>query len=98
MSFGRIEYSVADNRIGAVLFQLFHEGWILIGQHKLYMADPQLPIATKMTDHVLWKFAAPVKVTTPGPDSTIGNIKQYRDRLEFDIWPWATVTITFTGV
>ena len=38
-------------------------------------------------------FPEPVKVSTPGPDSRLSEIRQYKDRIEFDVWPWASVVI-----
>ena len=95
MAILRIEQTLPAKSIGETLFDLFHGGSITLEGRKIYVADPQLPVATKKTDHVLWQFKSPVKVSTPGPDSSIGDIKQYRDRLEFEIAFWASVTVRF---
>jgi hypothetical protein len=41
-------------------------------------------------------FPEPVKVSTPGPDSRLSEIRQYKDRIEFSVWPFADVTIEIT--
>jgi hypothetical protein len=46
-------------------------------------------------DYIEWTFAEPVRVSTPGPDSRISVVKQYRDRIEFSVRPWADVRIEF---
>jgi len=50
-------------------------------------------VAVLEADHIRWVFPEPVKVSTPGPDSRVTEIKQYRDRITAEIWPWATIEI-----
>jgi hypothetical protein len=38
-------------------------------------------------------FPEPVKVSTLGPDSSLREVRQYRDKITADIWPWATIEI-----
>jgi hypothetical protein len=52
-------------------------------------------VAVRRDDHVEWRFAEPVRVSTPGPDSSVSVVRQYRDRIEFDVWPWASVVVEF---
>jgi len=48
-------------------------------------------------DHVRWVFDEPVKIETPGINSRLREVRQYRDRIEFSIGIWASVTIRFVG-
>ena len=54
-----------------------------------------VPTAVIEGDCLVWTFPEPVKVSTPGPDSRLREIRQYRDRIEFELWPWASVRIEF---
>jgi hypothetical protein len=38
-------------------------------------------------------FPEPVRVSTPGPDSSLREIRQYRDKITAEIWPWMDVEI-----
>ncbi len=57
--------------------------------------QPAVPTAVRRDDHVEWRFSEPVRVSTPGPDSRISSVRQYRDRIEFSVWPWADVKVEF---
>lgn len=95
MSIARIESSIPGKDVANLVYGFFHEGKITIEGRTIYCSNPQLPVATKKPDHILWQFKSPMKVSTPGPDSSVGDIKQYKDRIEFEIWPWATVKLVF---
>ena len=64
-----------------------------MGGRELRLDNPVLPVAVRETDHIRWVFPTPIKVATPGPDSSVKEIKQYRDRITVEIWPWAEVVI-----
>ncbi len=61
----------------------------------MYLANPALPEIVRSGDHVRYIFREPIKVSTPGPDSRVTEVKQFRDRLEFEVWPWASVVLRF---
>jgi hypothetical protein len=96
MSLLKVEQKVPGKAIGQMLFQLFFDGKVTIGGHEVYIDNPQLPVATKMKDFVQWEFKSPLKVSTPGPDSSINVVRQYKDRIEFELWPWANVKLVLT--
>jgi len=50
-------------------------------------------VPVREADHIRWVFPEPVKISTPGPDSSLREIRQYRDRIEATIWPWMEVVI-----
>lgn len=60
---------------------------------ELRLERPAVPVPVVEADHIRWKFPEPVRIATPGPDSSLSEIRQYRDRIEATIWPWATVVI-----
>jgi hypothetical protein len=62
----------------------------------VYLDRPALPEPVRERDHVRWVFREPVRVDTPGPDARLTEIRQYRDRIEFTIWPFMDVTIKIT--
>jgi len=66
---------------------------VSLGGRELRLENPALPVAVREADHIRWVFPSPVKVSTPGPDSSVREIRQYRDRIEFEVWPWASVRI-----
>ena len=66
-----------------------------MGGREIRLAQPVLPVAVRESDHVRWVFRHPVKVATPGPDSSVTEIRQYRDRIEFRVGMWADVRIEF---
>jgi hypothetical protein len=52
-----------------------------------------LPVAVRESDHIRWVFSKPVSVETPGPNATIGEVRQYKDRIEFTVGMWASIVI-----
>ena len=81
--------------VNAVLFDLFHRGRVSLGGREIHLDRPALPVPIKRADHIEWQFAEPVRVSTPGPDSKVSVIRQYRDRIEFDVGIWASIRIEF---
>jgi hypothetical protein len=81
--------------VNALLFDLFHSGSVSLGGRSIRLDNPALPVAVRKDDHVLWVFPEPVKVSTPGPDARLREVRQYRDRIEFSVRPWADVRIDF---
>ena len=79
--------------VPGLLFDLFHGGSVSIGGRELRLDRPAVPVPVVDGDCLRWVFPEPVKVSTPGPDSRVSEIRQYRDRIEFDVWPWASVVI-----
>lgn len=59
----------------------------------MYLDHPALPDAVREADHIRWVFREPISVETPGPNSKLREVRQYRDRIEFTVFPWADVTI-----
>ena len=82
-----------ESKIPGLLFDLIHGGRVSLGGRELRLDNPALPVPIREVDHIRWVFPTPVKVSTPGPDSSVREIKQYRDRVEATIWPWATIEI-----
>lgn len=78
-----------------MLFDLFHGGQVSFSGRTIRLNQPVVPTAVRRVDHVEWMFAEPVKVSTPGPDSSISVVRQYRDRIEFEVGLWASVTVYF---
>ena len=64
-----------------------------MGGRELRLENPALQVAVSETDHIRWVFPTPVKVSTPGLDSSVREIKQYRDKIVAEVWPWATIEI-----
>ncbi len=81
--------------VNALLFDLFHAGKVSFGGREIRLSKPVVPTAVIERDCLVWTFPEPVKVSTPGPDSRLREIRQYRDRVEFELWPWASVRIEF---
>tara|TARA_R110000822_G_scaffold288333_1_gene409644 strand:- start:753 stop:1004 length:252 start_codon:yes stop_codon:yes gene_type:complete len=79
--------------VPGLLFDLFHGGRVSVGGRELYLAEAALPVPVRETDHIRWVFPSPVRVSTPGPDSRLREIKQYRNKIVAEIWPWATIEI-----
>jgi len=96
MSFLKIHQTLPYASANSMLFDLFHGGECTVGGRTIYLENPTMPVATKLQDCVLWKFPSPIKVSTPGPDSKLSDIRQYRDRVEFTVWPFASIRIDFT--
>jgi len=80
----------------AMLWKLFHSGKLTIDGREVRLGSRKLPTPTVRGDAVIWTFGEPVKVDTPGPDSSVTEIRQYRDRIEITVWPWADITIATT--
>jgi hypothetical protein len=66
-----------------------------VAGRSIKLQNPALPEPVRRGDHVEWRFAEPIRVSTPGPDSRISVVRQYRDRVEFSVRPWADVRIEF---
>jgi hypothetical protein len=61
----------------------------------VYLDRPSLPTPTRQADHVRWTFAEPLKVETPGPNSRIREVRQFRDHIELTVYPWADLYLRF---
>jgi hypothetical protein len=94
MAFLRITEQV-NSPVNALLFDLFHGGRLEVGGRVIRLEALVLPVGVRDKDHIVWRFPEPVRVSTPGPDSRISVVKQYRDRIEFSVRPWADVRIEF---
>ena len=81
--------------VNAVLFDLMHQGQVSLGGREIRLDRLALPVPVKRADHVEWRFAEPVRVSTPGPDSKVTTVRQYRDRIEFEVGIWASVVVYF---
>jgi len=81
------------SQVPGLLFDLFHGGSVTIGGRELRLERPSVPVPVREADHIRWVFLEPVKIATPGPDSSLTEIRQYRDRIELEVWPWASVVI-----
>jgi len=68
---------------------------VSLGGREIRLAKPVVPTAVIDGDCLVWTFPEPVKVSTPGPDSRLREVRQYRDYISFDVWPWASVRIEF---
>jgi hypothetical protein len=68
---------------------------VTIGSRELRIESLVLPVGHREDDHIRWEFPSPVRVSTPGPDSRLSEVKQYRDRITFNVVPWASVEILF---
>ena len=84
-----------QSAVPALLFDLIHSGRVSLGGRELRLENPALPVPVKESDHIRWVFPSPVKVSTPGPDSSVREIRQYRDRIEFSVGIWASLRIEF---
>ena len=84
-----------QSSIPGLLFDLWHGGSLVVGGRELRIDSLVLPVGVREADHIVWTFPEPVRVQTPGPDGKLSSIKQYRDRLEFSVFPWAAVRIEF---
>ena len=82
-----------ESPVNALLFDLIHGGRVSLGGREIRLVNPVLPVAVRKPDHILWTFPEPIKVSTPGPDSSLREIRQYRDKITAEIWPWATIEI-----
>lgn len=84
------------SEVPGLLFDLFHGGSVSIGGRELRLDRPAVPVPVVDGDCLRWVFPEPMKVSTPGPDSRLSEIRQYKDRIEFSVWPFADVTIEIT--
>ena len=66
-----------------------------MGGQTIYLDSPALPVPVRIGDCIEWTFQEPVRVETPGPNSRLSKVRQYRDRVEFTVHPWAVVRIDF---
>jgi hypothetical protein len=80
----------------ATIFDLFHAGMVTVSGIDIRLDRLSvLPVPVRKIDHISWQLQTPIRVSTPGPDSRITEIRQYRDRIEFSVWPWADVVLEF---
>ncbi len=75
-----------------LLFDLLFAGKLIVGGREVRIESLVLPVVTRVADHLLWSFHEPLRISTPGPDSRINEIKQYRDKITIAIFPWAFYT------
>ena len=61
----------------------------------MYLAKAAFPEPIREADRIRWVFREPIGVETPGPNSQLREVLQYRDRVELTIWPWANVVVRF---
>jgi hypothetical protein len=94
MSFLRITERVKSTA-NAMLFDLFHTGRLEVGGRTIQLRELVLPVGVREKDHIVWRFPEAVRVATPGPDAWITTVRQYRDRIEFAVRPFADVRIEF---
>lgn len=81
------------NAGNAILWELFHTGKTTIDGREIRLGTRELPTPRIQGAAVVWEFDKAVKVATPGPDANLNEIRQYKDRIELSVWPWANVTI-----
>lgn len=86
-----------QSSVPAFLYDLLHGGKATIGGRELRIESLVLPVVSREADYLLWSFQEPVRVQTPGPDGKLSSIKQYRDRIELSVFPWAFVVVYFDG-
>ncbi len=80
----------------ATIFDLFHAGTVTVSGVDIQLDRLSvLPVPVRKPDHISWQLQTPIRVSTPGPDSRITEIRQYRDKIEFSVWPWAEVVLEF---
>lgn len=95
MAFLRIHQQIQSSA-NATIFDLFHAGeTVLSGRKVSFDRLSVLPVPVRKPDHISWQLQQPLRVSTPGPDSRVTEIRQYRDRIEFSVWPWAEVVLEF---
>jgi hypothetical protein len=94
MSFLKITERV-KSPVNAYLYDLLHGGSVTLGGREIRLEALVLPQAVRAKDCIVWTFAEPIKVSTPGPDSRVSEIRQYRDRILLTVWPWAEIRIEF---
>lgn len=80
----------------ATIFDLFHAGQISVSGVDIRLDRLSvLPVPVRKSNYISWQLQTPIRVSTPGPDSRITEIRQYRDKIEFSVWPWAEVVLEF---
>ena len=79
----------------ALLFDLITGRAAEVGGQEIRLFPGHIPQPSVQDDCVVWRFDKPVRVSTPGPDAKVSEVRQYRDRVEFSVWPWADVRIEF---
>jgi hypothetical protein len=79
----------------ALLFDLITGRAVDLGGQEVRLSPGHIPQPSVVGDCVVWTFEKPVRVSTPGPDARINEIRQYRDCVSFEVWPWADVRIEF---
>jgi hypothetical protein len=79
----------------ALVFDLITGKSVDVGGQSIRLSSAALPEPVVVGDCIEWRFAEPVRVSTPGPDARISVLKQWRDHLEFAVRPWADVRIDF---
>ena len=94
MSFLRITERVKSSA-NSMLFDLFHSGRLDIGGRTIQLKQLILPVGVRDKDHIVWRFPEAVRVATTGPDAWITTVKQFRDRIEFSVRPWADIVVQF---
>lgn len=52
-----------------------------------------MPRIEKGDDCLKYIFDEPLRVSTPGPDAKLSEIRHYEDRIEFSVWPFVDVVI-----
>ena len=82
-----------QSSVPSLLFKLIHGGEVTIGGRAFRIDNPVLPVVERKDDYLLWTFSEPLRVSTPGPDGRINEIKQYADKITISVFPWAFVTI-----
>ena len=86
---------VMKSSANAMIFDLFHAGKVDVGGREIRLGSCALPAPVVQDNYIAWVFPQAVKVATPGPDSSVSEIRQYRDRIEFRVGLWADVRIEF---
>jgi len=86
---------VVESSANATIFDLFHAGKVTVGGMAIRLGSCALPTPVVQGDYIAWVFPQAVRVSTPGPDSSVSEIRQYRDRIEFRVGLWADVRIEF---
>jgi len=95
MALVRITQEIKSS-VPGLLFDLFHGGRLQIDGRTLYLDHPVLPEIVRESDHIRYVFREPISVETPGPNSKLREVRQYKDRIEFSVWPYADVILKVT--
>lgn len=92
MSFLRIRKTI-KTPVNNLVYDLIRGEPVDIGGQSIRLGSAKLPVPEVMVDHIRWTFPEPIRVSTPGPDSRVTEIRQYRDKIEFSVAPWVDVVI-----